>query len=61
MLPNPCKGICKQHPDLKICRGCYRSQLEIKIWQLCTEAHQKEIIVACERKARLFGDINVPS
>ena len=53
-----CKGVCKLHPIHKICQGCYRSPLEIKIWLSASDTTKQSIIDKCALKQELYGDIN---
>jgi len=41
---SPCVKICKVHPVLKHCTGCFRSQKEIKMWTKYSDAQRNSII-----------------
>lgn len=57
VIPTPCKGVCKIHPDLRVCRGCYRTPLEIKLWPAWSNIKKLEVLAGLKRKELLYGDI----
>jgi predicted Fe-S protein YdhL (DUF1289 family) len=47
-LESPCISVCEVDPETKVCRGCWRSLGEIKIWPTSSNNIKLEIL----RKAR---------
>jgi predicted Fe-S protein YdhL (DUF1289 family) len=56
-VTNPCRGICKQHPELKVCQGCYRSRLEIRMWDMFTPLEKLNVLQEVTHREDLYGDI----
>jgi predicted Fe-S protein YdhL (DUF1289 family) len=57
-IMNPCRGVCKIHEEYKICKGCYRSRLEIRQWLTSTDEEKLAIIAAIEQKREIYGRID---
>lgn len=57
MIQNPCKGICKIHPEIKVCMGCYRSLLELRQWVTASDEKKQEIIESCRVKKEIYGEL----
>lgn len=58
MIQTLCIGVCKIHEQYKICKGCYRSRLEIAKWMNVTDEQKIVIIAATKAKREIYGDIN---
>lgn len=58
IVPNPCKGVCEQHLEYFICKGCYRTKLEIRFWHRLSVDMQLTALEDCDRRKKLYGDIN---
>ena len=56
-IATPCKGICKMHPKIHVCIGCYRSPLELRLWSCADNTTKKNILNSIRRKRKLFGDL----
>ena len=54
-MTNPCQGICKQHNGY--CSGCYRTPIEIRLWNKFDEAKKKQVIENCETRKLLQGEL----
>lgn len=53
-----CVGVCKQHPTIGVCKGCFRLPLEIRKWHSFSEERQLQIKKDCEIRKLTYGDIN---
>lgn len=58
MIANICVGVCKIHPTLKVCQGCYRTRLQIAKWHSMTDAEKKDTINETNDRRSIYGDIN---
>ena len=50
-MKSPCQEICKLHPDMNVCLGCYRTLDEIAAWSTMTEQQQIETLKRCQQRA----------
>ena len=57
-IPNICIGICAIHDKFKICKGCYRSRLEIAKWLNATDEQKLVIIASTQTKQKIYGDLS---
>lgn len=57
-VQSPCVGVCEMHEDFKICKGCYRSRLELIKWTKGTDEDREAILASVEIKRQTYGDIN---
>ena len=57
IVGSPCIGVCCQHPKYKVCRGCYRSRLELRMWQFMTLEEKVKVIDNLELRKTLYGDL----
>ena len=58
VIQTPCIGVCEIHKEHKICKGCYRSRLEIRQWLIGTDKDKLAILAAIEQKKLIYGEIN---
>jgi len=56
-VASPCQGVCKLHPIHKICQGCYRSPLELRVWDSASDNIKQAILAKCAIKAEIYGNI----
>jgi predicted Fe-S protein YdhL (DUF1289 family) len=56
-IQNVCIGVCKIHEEYKICKGCYRSRLEIRQWLTATDEEKLVIIASIEQKREIYGQL----
>jgi predicted Fe-S protein YdhL (DUF1289 family) len=56
-VASPCQGVCKLHLIHKICQGCYRSPLELRVWDSASDATKQAILDKCAIKREIYGDI----
>jgi predicted Fe-S protein YdhL (DUF1289 family) len=56
-MKSPCNGNCKLN-EYKICRGCYRSLNEIKLWKYMSEEEQKVVWDRLEKKSEKPLDLS---
>jgi predicted Fe-S protein YdhL (DUF1289 family) len=49
---SPCIGICQIDSDLNICKGCYRTLLEIEEWYFATAEEKEKILDTLETRRR---------
>jgi predicted Fe-S protein YdhL (DUF1289 family) len=57
MIKNICVGVCEIHEVLKICKGCYRSRLEIVKWNKGDDKVKQAIVEAAEFKRQTYGNL----
>jgi uncharacterized protein len=57
IIGSPCQGVCRQHPTYKVCKGCYRTLLEIRAWPNADPTIKLAILDNCEKREKLYGDI----
>lgn len=57
-IPNICIGVCKMHILHKICKGCYRTPLELRQWHSANDARKLQIVENCETRKEIFGELN---
>ncbi len=56
-IESPCKDICKIHPEIKICVGCYRTRLEIAQWHKVDDTKKQHILVSIAQKQKIYGEL----
>lgn len=54
-VPSPCTGVCQMEGEL--CRGCFRSLEEIRVWGGLTDAEKKSLLTCI--KQRCVGKISM--
>ena len=57
-IQNVCVGVCEFHNEYKICKGCYRSKLEIRQWIIGTDVDKEQILASIEQKRVIYGRID---
>ena len=57
-LQTPCVGICRIHPEYRICIGCYRSRLEIVQWTKGSDTEKAIILTSIEQKKLIYGELD---
>ena len=57
-VQNVCKGICKIHNTFKVCRGCYRTRLEIAKWSSANDEEKLALIEDLQDREKLYGKLN---
>ena len=56
---SPCIGVCKMHPEYKVCKGCYRKMFEVANWRNFNEVEKEITLDNCEMRKELYGELNV--
>jgi predicted Fe-S protein YdhL (DUF1289 family) len=56
-VASPCQGVCRLHKTHKICVGCYRSPLELRVWDSALDTIKQVILDKCAIKKEIYGDI----
>jgi predicted Fe-S protein YdhL (DUF1289 family) len=56
-VDSPCVGVCRMHSTYRICKGCYRSALEIRIWNIAEDTTKEKIIKGLLIKKKIYGDL----
>ena len=51
---SPCVQVCALDDD-DVCTGCQRTATEITRWGLMTNEQRREVLKACEQRARASG------
>ena len=54
---SPCVGVCNINPEYNLCRGCYRTPDEVRLWFSLPDQEKRNIRKICERKKKLLGNI----
>lgn len=57
MLPSPCINLCKMHPTVGLCQGCYRTLEEIGRWSRTEDTERAKILEAIVERRRQFPDL----
>jgi predicted Fe-S protein YdhL (DUF1289 family) len=57
-IQNICVGVCSMHEQYKVCKGCYRTRLEIAKWMSASDSEKQVIIASTETKKKIYGELN---
>ena len=55
---SPCIGVCTIDRETKMCIGCQRTVKEIGAWRTMTLDQKREVVAACEERAKQADSVS---
>lgn len=48
---SPCVNVCEMNPEIGLCRGCHRTQIERDWWVAYGDDQRREVLRRCAQRA----------